>query len=64
MLHWDYKNFNCSNFNADLKAIFTINLIHLCREFDQMFLKILDKHPPLKRKLLRFKSLKSFSLYL
>ena len=37
----------------DLKTIFSRNTVGSCYQFDQIFLNVLDKHAPLKRKLLK-----------
>ena len=48
-----YKKFNFSDFNDELKIIFSRNTVGLSYQFDQIFLNFLDKHAPMKRKLLR-----------
>ena len=53
LFYRDYKKFNFSNFNDELKAIFSRNTVGSCCQFDQIFLNVLDKHAPMKRKLLR-----------
>ena len=42
-----------SGFHDELKTIFSINTVGSCYQFDQIFLNTLDKHAPMKRKLLR-----------
>ena len=42
-----------SYFNDELKSIFARNTVGSCYQFDQIFLNVLDKHAPMKRKLLR-----------
>ena len=49
----DYKKFNFSDFNNELKNIFSRNTVGSCYQFEQIFLNVLDKHAPMKRKLLR-----------
>ena len=49
----DYKKFNFFDFNDELKTIFSRNTVGSWYQFDQIFLKVLDKHAPMKRKLLR-----------
>ena len=53
LFHRDYKKFNFSDFNDELKTIFLRNTVGSSYQFDQIFLNVLDKHDPLKRKLLR-----------
>ena len=53
LFYRDYKKFNFSDFNDELKAIFSRNTVGLGYQFDQIFLNDLDKHTPMKRKLLR-----------
>ena len=53
LFYRDYKKFNFSDFNDELKTIFSRNTVGSCYQFDQIFLNVLDKHAPMKRKLLR-----------
>ena len=53
LFYRDYKKFNFSDFNDELKTIFSRNTAGSCHESDQIFLNVLDKHAPIKRKLLR-----------
>ena len=53
LFYQDYKKFNFSDFNDELKTIFSRNTVGSCYQFDQMFLNVLEKHAPMKRKLLR-----------
>ena len=53
LFYQDYKKFNFSDFNDELKTIFSRNTVGSCYQFDQIFLNVLDKHAPMKRKLLR-----------
>ena len=48
----DYKKFDSLKFNIELKNVLTIENIDNCTKFDEKFLEVLDKHAPLKRKLL------------
>ena len=48
----DYKKFDSLKFNNELKNVLTIENIDNCTKFDEKFLEVLDKHAPLKRKLL------------
>ena len=45
----DYKEFICSDFDDELRTIFSRNTVETCH---QLFLNVLDKHAPLKRILL------------
>ena len=49
----DYKKFDSLKFNNELKNVLTIENIGNCTKFDKKFVEVLDKHAPLKRKLLR-----------
>ena len=53
LFYRDYKKFNFPNFNDELKTIFPRNTVESCYQFDQIFHNVLDKHAPMKRKLLR-----------
>ena len=53
LFYRDYKKFNFSDFNNELKNIFSRNTVGSCYQFEQIFLNVLDKHAPMKRKLLR-----------
>ena len=48
----DYKNFDSVRFNDELKYVLVKEKITSCTKFDEMFLRILHKHAPLKSKLL------------
>ena len=48
----DYKNFDSVRFNDELKYILAKEKIMSCTKFDELFLRILNKHTPLKSKLL------------
>ena len=49
----DYKQFDPSKFEKELKNVLTKENIDSCTKFDEQFLKVLNIHAPLKRKLLR-----------
>ena len=53
LFYRDYKKFNFSDFNDGLKTIFSRNTVRSCYRFDRIFLNVLDKHAPMKQKLLR-----------
>ena len=48
-----YKHFNNDSFNEDLKLAFNNTDIQTCEEFEEIFMKLLDHHAPLKKKTLR-----------
>ena len=47
----DYKNFDSVRFNDELKYVLAKEKITSCTKFDEMLLRILHKHAPLKSKL-------------
>ena len=49
----DHKKFDSLKFNNELKNVLPIENIDNCTKFDEKFLEVLDKHAPLKRKLLK-----------
>ena len=49
----DYKKLGYLKFNNELKNVHTIENIDNCTKFDEKFFEVLNKHAPLKRKLLR-----------
>ena len=49
----DYEKFSSLKFNIELKNVLAIENIDNCTKFDEKFLEVLDKHSPLKKKLLR-----------
>ena len=49
----NYKNFNSVLFNEDLKYMFSQDPVNSCDKFDKVFLEVLDKHAPRKKKILR-----------
>ena len=53
LFYQDYKKPNFSDFDDDLKTIFSRNTVVLCYQFDQKFLNVWDKNAPMKWKLLR-----------
>ena len=48
-----YKNFDSFRFNGELKHVLEKEKITSSIEFDEMFLRILNQHAPLKSKVLR-----------
>ena len=53
LFYHDYKKFNFSDFDDELKTIFLRNTVGSCYQFDQIFRNVLDKRVPMKQKLLR-----------
>ena len=53
ILYWDYKNFSSESFNEDLQNILSTTQINTCKQFEDIFLSVLNIHAPLKKKLLR-----------
>ena len=53
LFYRDYKKFILSDFDNDLKTIFSINTVGSCYQLDQIFIYVLDKHVPMQGKLLR-----------
>ena len=49
----NYKRLNEYSFNEDLKLSFSNTNIQNCEEFEEIFMKLLDNHAPLKKKILR-----------
>ena len=49
----DYKNFNAENFESDLHRNLTSNRIYEYGVYERIFLSVLDKHAPLKKKRIR-----------
>ena len=45
--------FNSLKFNVDLKNAFAHEKIESCIKFDEVFMKVLNRHVPLKKKMLR-----------
>ena len=49
----NYKKFDFLKFNIDLKNAFAHETIESCIKFDEEFMKVLNRHAPLKNKILR-----------
>ena len=49
----NYKKFDSLIFNVDLKKAFANEKIESCIKCDEVFMKILNRHPPFKKKILR-----------
>ena len=53
IIYRDYKNLDSVIFNDELKYVLAKEKIQSCPKFDEMFLQILNKHAPMKSKLLK-----------
>ena len=53
IVYRDYKNFDSFLFNDELKDVLELDKINLCTTFEKLFLKALDKHAPVKKKVVR-----------
>ena len=49
----NYKNFDNSNFKAELRSEIELNQISDYNDFENVFPRVLEKHAPLKKKLVR-----------
>ena len=49
----DYKYFDSRKFNRDLKEEFSREYVDSCSKCDEIFLKVLNRHAPLRKKMLR-----------
>ena len=49
----NYNRFDSLKFNVDLKNAFAHEKIKSCIQFDEVFMKVLNRHAPLKKKILR-----------
>ena len=49
----NYKKFLTLKFNPDFKNAFAHEKIESCIKFDEVFMKVLNRHAPLKKKILR-----------
>ena len=53
IVYRDYKNFDSFLFNDELKNVLELDKINSCTMFEKLFLKALDKHAPVKKKVVR-----------
>ena len=53
MIYRNYKHLNEFSFNEDLKLAFDNTDVQTCEEFEGIFMRLLDHHAPLKKKVLR-----------
>ena len=49
----NYKMFDSLKFKLDLKNVFVHEKIESCIKFDEVFMKVLNRHASLKKKILR-----------
>ena len=49
----NYKYFDSRKFNRDLKEEFSLEYLDSCSKFDEIFLKVSNRHAPFKKKMLR-----------
>ena len=49
----NYNRFDTLKFNVDLKNVFAHEKIKSCIQFDEVFMKVLNRHAPLKKKILK-----------
>ena len=49
----DYKNFDSFLFNDEVKNVMDLDKINSHAMFEELFLKVLDKHAPVKEKVVR-----------
>ena len=52
-IYRDYKNFDSFLFNDEVKNVLDLDKINSFAMFEELFLKILDKHAPGKKKVIR-----------
>ena len=50
IIYRDYKNFDSFLFNDELQYVLDKDKIKSCIMFEELFLKVLDKHAPVKKK--------------
>ena len=53
IIYRDYKNFDSFLFNDELENVLELDKINSCTMFEKLFLKGLDKHAPVKKKVVR-----------
>ena len=51
IIYRDYKNFHSFLFNDELQYVLDKDKIKSCIMFEELFLKVLDKHAPVKKRL-------------
>ena len=53
IIYRDYKNFDSFLFNDEVKNVLDLDKINSYAMFEELFLKVLDKHAPVKKKVVR-----------
>ena len=53
IIYRDYKNFDYFLFNDEVKNVLDLDKINSYAMFEELFLKVLDKHAPVKKKVVR-----------
>ena len=57
----DYKNFDSFVFTDEVKNVLDLEKINSYAMFEELFLKVLDKHAPVKKKIVRVNHAKYIS---
>ena len=52
MMHRDFKNFDQEIFSQELRTNLLLEVVHDYNSFEENFLGVLNKHTPLKKKVL------------
>ena len=53
IIYRDYKNFDSFLFNDEVKNVLELDKINSYAMFEELFLKVLDKYAPVKKKVVR-----------
>ena len=53
IIYRDYKSFDSFLFNDEVKNVLDLDKINSYAMFEELFLKVLDKHAPVKKKVVR-----------
>ena len=53
IIYRDYKNFDSFLFNEEVKNVLELDKINSYAMFEKLFIKVFDKHAPLKKKIVR-----------
>ena len=61
IIYRDYKNFDSFLFNDELQYVLDKDKIKSCIMFEELFLKVLDKHAPVKKKVVNANHVKYIS---
>ena len=60
-IYRDYKNFDSFLFNDEVKNVLDLDKINSFAMFEELFLKVLEKHAPVKKKVVRANHAKHIS---